>query len=129
MTNIFKTIGNNLEKKQLEKKKVNEKYWKLSSIERIEYDMHFKNIIEKYKYNWILLKTWFYSMLYLTIGLILFGIVYDKLDTAINLINSVEYIIIDLIWLPILVDIIVLIENICFEGRDKKKLNKRFKLC
>lgn len=129
MTNIFQRIGNNFEKKKLERKKMGDKYWKLSSIERIDYDNHIENIKKKYDWFWVATILWIKLMIYIAIFFGLFGLIFNKFDVMINLVKILWSSFIKIIWLPISIDIIFVYSNIFFEERDEKDLNKRFKLC
>jgi len=42
--NIFLRIGESIKKSKDKKEKIKENYWKLSSIKRIDYDNHLKEI-------------------------------------------------------------------------------------
>jgi hypothetical protein len=128
MTNIFQRIGNNLEKNKELRKKVEYKYWKLTSIERMEYDMHKKNIEEKNRQSLVTVVV-FKILFYVTIGLGLYGLLFNRLDIIIDSLRIIWKSFFHFIGYAILLDFILITINSNNEMRDKKNLNKRFKLC
>jgi hypothetical protein len=136
MTNTFQRIGNNYEKRKEEKKKINEKYWKLSSIERIDYDNHIKEIE---KDNEVYLGFPFTKfilgvliLMILSITLVAFG---TKMDfyKLIELLRPLSLEIGRLILILMTIDVFAFLVSLLtcenYKNKHINKLNKRFKLC
>ena len=130
MTNIFQRIGNKLEKNKEEKKSILDKYWKLSTLNRIDYDNKINKIHNDYKSDFLLLTyTWLKGLLCIAIFLGAFGLIFNSLDTMLTTIRLIWKVLIQFIWVPIFMDVMLMFITPIVEERLIKELNKRFKLC
>jgi hypothetical protein len=136
MTNIFQRIGNNIEKQKEKKRKANEKYWKLSTLDRIDYDNKLKSIQDRSNDYPLLSLTkfiigiFFFVLLWLSI--IAFGQGYDfyKFMELIRPLASSFGRLIGIVFLCDCVMFLFLIFSKEWSVESKiKQLNKRFKLC
>lgn len=124
--NILQKLGNKIEKDKEDKKKLKDKYDRLSSYKRIDYD----NQIDKIKKNNIMgltysfIKTMINLCIFCLLGFLLLGI--SSLFTL-----SRQLFIIIIQWLFPIFTVDVILQTILDNRNDKKikELNKRFKLC
>lgn len=123
MTNILQRIGNNLEKGKEERKKVNEKYWKLSLADRNAYDL----IIERAEGGSSTLEI-VKGVPYAVVCLGILGLVF-KFLLQVDIIESLKGVAFTLIklWVPLII-IGMLIDYSVSLRVDKLKL-KLLKLC
>jgi len=129
MENLFSVIGKRIEDRKKEKNIFENKYWKLSAIERIDYDNK-KERIEKENY-------WgFFPITFCLIRLIIFIFLTSLLFYFISGMNLVILklgilifsTLASLFWLIIIIDLIGMFTNSSRIVREIIRLNKRFKL-
>lgn len=120
------------EESDIKKKRI-EKYWKLSPIERIDYDNKIKSIKERYNFNLFtlsIIKVSFWLMVFFCVFNYFFNYFFNNL-IDISLILSQQSIILFIfqnLWIFIIIDIMLLLICPKYRTEDIKELNKRFKL-
>jgi len=122
--NIFQRIGNNIEKEKLEKKKFLNKYWKLSSQERMEYYFKSKDVVENhFNIFWFAVKMIFYVI----VGVLISSLFYKNI---LNLFftHEVFYSLRYILGFSAAFEIFLIgLDRIIIQDK-LKELNKRFKL-
>ncbi len=122
--NIFQRIGNNIEKEKKEIKKFNDRYWKLSSSERIDYEIQSDKIK---KNDYFFEMTFLYAkflLIFLFVSVALMIINKNFISLIKPLFNSLR-----LLPFPFVIDFGLTILISKSQIKKKKELNKRFKLC
>ena len=124
--NIFQKIGNNIEKEKLKRKKFEDNYWKLSPIERIDYDLKRERIRKEFgnplQYLTLVAEfLFFYAIFGLISALFVPQMFTEFFEKSIFIVFF--------IFISVVIGVGIL--NLVF-GRDEdrmiKELNKRFKL-
>lgn len=125
--NILQRLGNNWEKIENKNKRFKEKYWKLSSQERMEYDDKSEKLIPGFD----LLITRLVSLVSLLfvgfIFLLAFAVNYN-FNELLELVRPIAIEYIKLIPILIVSDLLIYILLIFISDKKLKELNKRFKL-
>ena len=130
--NIFQRIGNRIEKKKEEEELMVKRYWKLSPIERMEYDQKRDRIIEQTNIHFLGI-TKFFILGVLGFSFLVFLISFGSghtLNYIVNLFKPIAKIFPLFIVITLVLDYFFIIINILFGERKKRieNLNKRFKL-
>lgn len=126
--NILQRIGNKIEREKLERKKRDDKYWKLSASERMDYDNKLDRIKKEsyipFTMTIMLAKVFFYLIVFF--GVSLFFI--ERLDLFMS--TGLEFVKTFFIFLPfvLIAEILLIILSINYTERKLKELNKRFKI-
>jgi len=129
--NIFTKIGNNIEKERKEKKKIRDRYWKLSASERIDYDNKLEKIRNKkipilqltnISFKSLMIFILFISFLAFTVSM--------PINNLLDLLRKLSLLFMKIIVWIICLDAIILLEWFIKDDSKKqlKELNKRFKL-
>lgn len=121
-------------KKRIERKKQNEvkreRYWKLPAVERLHYDSKLKEIKDNSPILFQLTKSYLILLIYITTFVVFLHYMHTTGDKDLlplfNDIVSLTYLLFKLTFIPICVDIILLLFD--KTNSNIKKLNKRFKL-
>jgi len=131
--NKLQRMGNKLEEMRKKEEKKKKRYWKLSPIERMEYDQKRDRINEKYNDNFFILTiagikvTLFFFFL---LSLLMIGGGYS-IGAAMIMFKLLAFVFCRVIMIAIGLDILYVILDIFFGKRREKeikKLDKRFKL-
>ena len=127
--NLFQKIGNTIEENKKREKKRLDRYWKLSSNERVEYDNKLKDINKKSELNFNITKTvMFWTLLGIAfISLALFSVGVSSLK-FIELLREFGKVFFRIIYVSILLDMIIDVITVSTFKKEKEELNKRFKL-
>jgi len=127
--NIFQRIGNNIEEDKKREKKRLDRYWKLSSNERVEYDNKLKDINKKSGLNFDITKiVMFWTLLGIAfISLALFSVGAPSLK-FIELLREFGKVFLKIIYVSIILDMIIDVITVSTFKEEKEELNKRFKL-
>lgn len=133
MTNIFQKIGNSIEREKKEDQKKEKRYWKLSSLERIDYNQELEKIRKRSEVMVIpLTKIVIGTFLILSFMFLLgsFGGLYS-MSVLVYSLKTLSLNFSRLIGFAFIIDILYMIFNLIFNKQDKKikELDKRFKLC
>ena len=125
--NFFETLGRKIREIQTKLKKVEEKYWKLSAVERIDYDNK-KKIIKEDSYKLFNL-TKIYLKLFFWIASFFFIIYLFTLEQEVIKAGA-AFFIVYLSFIPFVIVIDCFLNYIFAVITDRKMnyLNKRFKL-
>ena len=126
--NIFQRMGNNFEREKKEKELIEKKYWKLSSSERMEYDLKKEKIRRDYFGNFITVVI-FKIFIELGIFFLAFGFAIGKLFILIPAVKMLFLFYFQILLWLLLLDLILVIFNSYKAEKERKKLRKRFKLC
>jgi len=130
--NRLQRMGNKLEEMRKEKERKVKRYWKLSSIERMEYDQKLDRINKENTISPLSLTIagikatvfifFLFSLLILSRGY--------SIGTAIHLFKLMAFVFYRVITVTIILDILLVILDIFSGKREKeiKKLDERFKL-
>ena len=132
MTNAFQRIGNNIEKEKLKKKKFKDRYWKLSPIERMEYDKKLERIEREWNTPAFSITKVVIKFLFVVTLLVIlwsFGVGYS-LEKIINSLRILSFSAYRLLLVAILLDCLFMLVEISFNNSHKKikELKKRFNL-
>ena len=133
-TNIFTKIGNSIEKSKEDKRKIKDKYWKLSPVERIDYDNQVKKIKENNKTDSFFSITKMFlgaiAFILIFLGMFAFGINYGFYN-YLNLIKPLVLAMTKPLMIFFMLDVLIIFAEIIFSketSTEIKKLNKRYKL-
>ena len=133
--NIFKKIGNTIEKQKKEKERIENKYWKLSPLERMNYDKKIDRINSES--NEYLFSFYFTKFFLSLIGIWVIIFLLMSFGTNIEIIKLIKILKIvsfpfaKVILFGIIADILTFFIGLIGYNRSKKikEINKRFKLC
>lgn len=129
--NIFNKIGNQIEKEKKEKKVFQNKYWKLSASERMDYDNRLERIKKRKiplleltctMFEVIIIAALFVSFMAFTTSM--------PIDNLLDLLKSTFLTFIKVLKWVLFLDIIILLRWLVRDDYKKmiKELNKRFKI-
>lgn len=135
--NIFKKIGNAIEKQKKEKERIENKYWKLSPLERMDYDQKIDRI--NYNSNESLFHFYFTKLFLFLIGIWVIIVLLMSFGANIEIIKLIERLrslsfpFAKLILIGIVADVLTFLINLIYYDNNRskkiKEINKRFKLC
>ena len=128
MANIFQTIGNSIERKKKRKELFEKKYWKLSSSERMEYDLKKQEIKDFYLRGLVTIDI-FKIIIATAIFALSFGLAKGELFLLISPIKTIFLFYFKFIYLFILLDTVLIVMHSYGNKMEVKELKKRFKLC
>ena len=128
MVNIFQKIGNNIEREKKRREIFEKKYWKLSSSERMEYDLKKQKIKDHHFGGYITVEI-AKILSVVIIFLATFGFATGKLFVAIPAIKTLFIFYFSYLTYFLLVDVILLVISNHQYDKKIKELKKRFKLC
>ena len=125
--NIFNKIGNKLEEDKKKREEFEKRYWKLSAIERIDYDNKVDRI-EKSFYGFFPLTS--ICIKYFFIILILFVSTFyltGNVELS-HFFRNITIILANFIWIFGIIDFVCLVASSDKNTKRFRDLNKRFKL-
>lgn len=126
--NIFNKIENYIEESKQKKKQSEEKYWRLSAIERIDYDNKrdriLKNEYTLFSLTILIAKVFFYSIIF--IGILSFFS--ERLDLFIPFGLLTIKLLFSILPLLLLFEFVIMVLDYMDTNKQYKELKKRFKL-
>ena len=130
--NIFQRIGNSIEKRRKEKERIRENYWKLSPLERIDYDQKLREI-ERIRTTYFDIQVtkiilFLFGFSFILLFLLAFGGGYP-LGEFFNLLRPNSLLAAKYLLFGLGLDILIAIISLSKPDKELKELNKRFKLC
>jgi len=125
--NLFEIIGRRIRKKNEEKERIINKYWKLPAVERIDFDNKRKEIEKRYEYytlhcTFIMIKVSFFYLVLVAILKYLFNVQLHP-----SMLNPL-ILFLRLTLIAFFIDVILIFLSPILSESRIKELRKRFKL-